>query len=388
MQSIKRVLRKGSIYCATFIFALFKRLPMKKERVILDSWKGDKLRGSLLKIYHTILDECPQIELVIVGEQPGLRQDGSVKVVKSKSISHLYYLATSKYWIVDTLYYEHLKPRKDTLYIMIWHAAGYFKKFGISSVQEEEKLVKVYQKLGSYLTHLVVSSEKVVDLYAKELAVASEKIIPLGLPRTDEMLEDITTIKDRIYQKYHIAPEKKLVLYAPTFRGEGKTPYLNQLDSELFAKELGKTYVLILKLHANHYLDEKKKEGMAKMVVSQVDTIEDLMKASDVMITDYSSSLFEYALLNRPMLFYAYDLESYKHHSRGFYQVYESFVPGPIVYDTNSLVQAIKAYKDEQYSNQRMEIAHQYQRCDGNCTRRFIKYFFRMDQKDEERSSL
>lgn len=384
---IKRILRKGSICGVQCLFWLLKRLPIKKNRVVLDSWKGGALRGNLLQIYKAILSHEPQIEVVVIGEQPHLEHT-PCKLVKSKSLRHLYYLATSKYWIVDTLYYEYLKPRKETNFIMVWHAAGNFKKFGMSSVQGNKQATKIYKKLGNYMTHLVVSSKAVVPLYAKELAMNEEKIIPLGLPRTDTMVLKQEGIKEKIYRKYQIDPGKQLILYAPTFRGEGITPYENALDSVIFNEHFGEQYCLILKLHPNQYISQEHALGMERMIVSQGDLLEDLMKASDMMITDYSSSIFEYAVLGYPMMFFAYDLDDYRSKSRGFYVDYEKFVPGPIAHNMQELVEQLKNYNDECYKESRVKIADYYQLYDGACTKRFIKYFFEMDRRNEERSDL
>ena len=100
------------------------------------------------------------------------------------------------------------------------------------------------------------------------------------------------------------------------------------------------------------------------------------MKASNILITDYSSIVFEYSLLQKPMFFYAYDLNEYEKKSRGFYVDYCAFVPGPISSTTSELIEQIQNYNQNLYSGKMDIIAHMYQRDDGLCTKRFVEYFF------------
>jgi CDP-glycerol glycerophosphotransferase (TagB/SpsB family) len=360
-------------------------MPIKKNRIVLDSWKGQPLKGNILQVYKQLLLDT-QSEIVIIGDNSRLVDSKhlNVKVVKNKSLKHMYYLATSKFWIVDTMYYDFFIPRKQTKYILIWHAAGIFKKFGISSVSDSKNLVDIYKRNGKNLSNIIVSAEKIRDTYAKELHVEIDKVIPLGLPRTDVFLKKEPCIREEIYSKYNIPINKKLILYAPTFRGEGFTHFSIELQEQVVMEKLSDEYIILLKLHTNNYIDVKESTDRfaGKLIVSEDDQLEYLMKASDILITDYSSIFFEYSLLEKPMLFYAYDLEEYSYKSRGFYMDYKSFVPGPISYSTEELIQNIKNYCMNHYIEQIKTIADTYQRHDGYCTKRFIEYLFMSNNHD------
>lgn len=374
MNIIKDVVKHILKGIVVVIFNCFKILPINNNRVLLDSWKGQNLKGSIYAIYEE-LAKRNYLQIILVGNNENLLSN-KVKVVDSKSIKYIYYLATSKYWIVDTLYYDYFKPRKETKYILIWHAAGVFKKFGISSVEDSKKLVNIYKRNGINLTNLVVSSEKVKDIYSKELYVHEEKIISLGLPRTDIFLENDNNEKEKIYLKYNIDINKKLILYAPTFRGEGITEFNFNLDLNMFIKNISKNYTVIIKLHPNNYINYEKIKKIENVYVSKDDKLEDLMRASDILITDYSSIIFEYSLLERPMFFYSYDLNQYIKNGRGFYFDYYEFVPGPISFNTQELIKQIKEYSIKDYIDKIKYIKDNYQIHDGKCTERFMEYFF------------
>lgn len=355
------------------IFGIMKFFPLKNEYILLDSWKGQNLSGNLLCIYNELI-KYREFKLIVIGNNNEFKSKNTI-ICRSKSLRHMYYLAVSKYWVVDTIYYDFAKPRKDTKYILIWHAAGVFKKFGISTLNDK-KLIRYYERNGKNLSYLVVSSEKIKKIYSKELCVPEEKMVCFGLPRTDEFVNKKSN-KQKIYEKYGINKKKKIILYAPTFRGEGYSEFNINLDYNLINEHLKDTYVIIVKLHPNNYIKNNKINN--SIIISANDNILDLMIASDCLITDYSSVIFEYSLLKKPQFFYAYDLEKYENKERGFYMDYKSFVPGPIIYDTNGLINEIENYDFNRYREKINNIADDYQVHDGKCRERFINYFFNKD---------
>ncbi|ACD53410.1 glycosyl transferase [Clostridium botulinum] len=375
MKKVKYIIKKVLKSVIIIIFNIMKLLPLKNDFVVLDSWKGQYLKGNLLSIYNE-LNLNYNLKIVVIGNNFNFKNSNTV-VCKSKSIKHIYYLAISKYWIVDTLYYDYLKPRKETKYILVWHAPGVFKRFGISTINGCKTLEEVYIKNGRNLSNLIVSSPIVKQIYSKELCIDENKIISLGLPRTDEFILQCESCKENIYAKYGINKEKKIILYAPTFRGEGIKDFNLNLDIDKIDIYMNLDYIIIVKLHPNNYIEKTSTSWLnSKIIISEGDNLEELMKVSDCLITDYSSIIFEYCLLKKPIFFYAYDLENYMHNERGFYIDYEEFVPGPIVYNTEQLINEINNYQIDKYKDKINYVANEYQRHDGKCTKRFMEYFF------------
>ncbi len=252
-------------------------------------------------------------------------------------------LATSKYVFLNDNFMPmaSLNFSNDAVITQLWHAEGAFKKFGLSApltddVREREK------KCSEKLTYIVCSSKNVVPVYAEAFGVDESKILPLGTPRIDMLLcgRDINKIRDAFDSRHPECKGKKLVLYAPTFRDDPETDknIVNHINIGAFTKELGEEYRLLVKLHPQIH-SGKSAEGPVD--VTEGHDINDLTLICNTLITDYSSVCMDFALLSKPCIFFAFDLDAYEK-ERSFYFDYESYVPGPVVKDFGSVIEEIK----------------------------------------------
>lgn len=334
---------------SNLIFKFFGIVPIKSNKIILECEYGKGFYGNLLYIYKEIKKQNLDVEIIIPlnrGVTIDLPQESGVKVITTRSLTHLYHLATSKYWITDNHYYQFLKKRKDTIMINTWHALGAFKKFGLHSAKNED--IERFKKDGENIDYLLVSSDKLKNIYSEALNVPTDRILSLGIPRTDPLFDESYKehMKKDFYNKYNIPKDKKLILYAPTFRDNEKEKFNLKLKLQLLKESLGNEYLLLIKLHPIIRNKDIIPGDMKDFVLDvNRENINDLMIASDVLITDYSSVVFEYALLNKPMIFFAYDYDDYKENLRDFYFPYEEFVPGPIVKTTEDVIKTIKENK-------------------------------------------
>ena len=174
---------------------------------------------------------------------------------------------------------------------------------------------------------------------------------------------------------------KKLILYAPTFRdSEVDEPKLH-LDLEMLVKELPKEYCLGLRLHpfvAERFHLEKEYEG--KIIdFSSYYNLNTLLMATDLLITDYSSIIFEYCVFRRPMIFFAYDLEEFSDHGRGFYRDYEEYVPGPVVKTTKEILTVIQE-KDWRSEKLQEFFKDSYAYADGKSAKRVVEFMMKDTQ--------
>jgi CDP-glycerol glycerophosphotransferase (TagB/SpsB family) len=339
-------MRNLIFYLSSLIFKAFSIVPIKNNRIILECEYGKGFYGNLLYIYKEIKKQNLDVEIIIPlnkGVTIDLQEEENIKLITTRSLSHLYYLATSKYWITDNHYYQFLRKRKDTIMINTWHALGAFKKFGLHSAKGED--VERFKKDGENINYLLVSAEKLKSIYSEALNVPTDRILSLGIPRTDPLFDESykSNLKGAFLDKHKVASGKKLILYAPTFRDNEKEKFNMKLDLELLKRVLGEEYLLLLKLHPIIRNKDIIPENMKDFVLDvNSENINDLMIASDILITDYSSVVFEYALLEKPMIFFAYDYDDFKENLRDFYFPYEEFVPGPIVKTTEDVIEAIK----------------------------------------------
>lgn len=252
-------------------------------------------------------------------------------------------LATSKYVFLNDNFMPmaQLKFSKKAVITQLWHAEGAFKKFGLSApltddVREREK------KCSARLDYIICSSKNVAPIYSEAFGVDESKVLSLGSPRIDSLLaeKDVDLIRAEFDKAHPECKGKSLVLYAPTFRDapEKDSHLLKMINSELFNKEFGSEKILLTKLHPQIHSCEA---VTGAVDVTNGHDIGDLTLICDMVITDYSSVCMDFALLLKPCIFYAFDLEEYEQ-ERSFYFDYERYVPGKVVRTPEELIEAIK----------------------------------------------
>lgn len=263
-----------------------------------------------------------------------------------------------------------LPLRTETKLVQTWHGCGAFKRFGFDGF---DNLKEDYYNQYAFVT---VSSPSVVDIYAKSMRINADCVLPIGVSRTDVYFDAqyIYHSAIRIRERYNIYPDKKIILYAPTFRGNAQYALPpKMLDVGKLYQGLREEYIILYKGHpAVRSLIYVPEQYSSFFIDVSDETIDELLCAADICITDYSSLIFEYALLERPMYFYAYDYKDYVT-ERGFYYEYENFVPGPICYTEEELIRQIKEC-DRRVNVQRVrDFKEQFMSsCDGHSTERII----------------
>ena len=292
-------------------------------------------------------------------------------------------LATAKYVFIDdaSLILSSIPLRKETIAINLWHACGAFKKFGRSTAELKfGSSAATLDKYPNYenLTHVTVSSPEVIWAYEEAMHLPKGIVKATGVSRTD-LFYDSEFVESRRQKLYEIMPEakdKKVILYAPTFRGHvatAKSP--DKIDFERFYQELGDEYVIVCKHHPfvkKPPVIPEELQHFARDLTKDL-SIEDLLCSADICISDYSSLVFEYSLFEKPMIFYAYDYDNYCDW-RGFYYDYSEFTPGPVVQTEDELLDSIKNI-DTQFDKQRViDFKEKFMgSCDGHATERIIE---------------
>lgn len=339
------------IRLALLSFNMFKHFGLQKNRVTFISNRRDNISGNYEYIYRELIkNKGLDIRCVLDAKE------GYFSCFK-----YGYYLATSKVILVDdfvkTIY--SVPRRADNYLIQVWHACGAFKTFGFSRLGKPGG-----QKQGSYAHRnydfCTVSSKEICKFYAEGFGLSLEKVVATGVPRTDIFFSK--SYKERVrksfYERYPHLKNKKIILFAPTFRGNGKkTGYYPQerFDFVKLYEKFNGEYAIIIKHHpfVNNKVEIPEKYLSGIIDMSDNEELNDLLFITDILITDYSSVVFEASLLDIPMLLYAFDLQSYIS-TRGFYYEYDDFVPGKIVSNMAQVNEAIEnndfeAYKIEAF---------------------------------------
>lgn len=290
------------------------------------------------------------------------------------TLREVYYFNTSAVIVLEgnSFVLSNMRKKPGVTAIQVWHAAGAFKRFG-------EDTQRLYAIRG--LDAVLVSTPEVAPIYAQALNVPEEHVYAVGIPAADVLAQRdfVWQARSEIERKYPALIGRRIALYAPTFRGAGVSDIsAPPVDYAALARALP-GYALAVRLHP--MMTGRVPDGMPDL------SGEDLMTAlaaADLLITDYSSVIFEYCLFDRPMLFYAPDLARYKG-ERGFYFGYEQFVPGRICTSLEAVSQAIlqEDFAPEQRNAFRKRFIFG---CDGQATRRAGELVLRALKKNVDKS--
>jgi CDP-ribitol ribitolphosphotransferase len=338
--------------------------------------------GNLSAIRDALMGRMPEIEIVEVAHRPRGGLLGKL-LGAWHALQAGYLLATSRLFVVDDYFFPiyAIRPRRGSTIVQVWHASGAFKKFGYSLAGKTFgadaavlRLVRIHANYDLCL----VSSKSVIRHYAEAFGLPPDRFSSeIGVPRTDALLDANWRARAAadVRARYRLEPGRRVILYAPTFRGERTTEarFADDLDLRLLARELGTDHVLLLRLHpfvrARADLDPE----LAGFVVDASDhpDIHPLMMASDVLITDYSSAIFEYSLLERPMAFFAPDYAAYER-ERGFYVDYATDLPGPVFETTAELAAWLRTGRFDLDRVRRFRTAS-FDVADGHASERFVE---------------
>lgn len=375
-----RRIRKHYRYKVYFpkVYSSYCTEPVQENKVLFLEMRFTKLSNSFELIYKA-LEESGEYDLKCSYVQFNFIRGREFTQRVNEMLKEL---ATAKYVFVDdaSLILSSIPLRKETVAINLWHACGAFKKFGRSTAElkfgSSAATLDKYPNYGN-LTHVTVSSPEVIWAYEEAMHLPKGIVKATGVSRTDQFY-DKEFVESRKQKLYEIMPEakgKKVILYAPTFRGHVATASSpDRIDFERFCRELGNEYVIVCKHHPfvkNPPIIPEELQHFAKDLTKYL-SIEDLLCCADICISDYSSLVFEYSLFEKPMIFYAYDYDNYCDW-RGFYYDYSEFTPGPVVQTEDELLNSIKNI-DTQFDKQKViDFKEKFMgSCDGHATERII----------------
>lgn len=325
-------------------FNFFRRWKVKKNQITLIEKLNTGGTGSLFEIKRECEKRGLPFHFNIIThadyEVSPRNLGGLIKLFTIKAFR----MATSSHIFLNDNFLPlgYMKLSDKTKVVQLWHGMGSFKKFGGSS-ETDSAVLKELEAATKNTNHILASSENIRDNYAEAFMAPKEKVICIGCPQVDYFFRkhDIDAWKEELCEKYPEMKGKKLVLYAPTFRGdkERDRKLLEAFDFDAFQKELGEEYFLMVRLHPQ-IQSARVPDNIANM--TDYPNVRKLLCMTDILIADYSSIAVEYSLLNRPIILYAFDKEWYLSEDRGFYFDYEKTAPGPIVENMQDLIDCIK----------------------------------------------
>ncbi len=237
--------------------------------------------------------------------------------------------------------------------------------------------------------YAIVSSQEIAKHYAEGFGISDNNVVATGIPRTDVFMnkEYAEDVRERFFRQYPNLKSKKIILFAPTFRGKGQMSAYYPTEAfhpEKLLDKIGNDYAILIKLHP--YCKERFEiaEEYRDRIIDFSDAVElnDLLFVTDLLITDYSSVIFEASLLDIPMLFYTYDLYLYIK-ERDFYYDFENFVPGKILYSENEIAESIESNSFEQDKVSSFKYKF-FDNLDGNSSKRVADLVIKCLELDKD----
>lgn len=358
----------------------FCRCSLEKGKAVLIEANLTHLSGSLKYLYDTLCaDEKLQVKVHFLQESGSKLRFVKLAMACLKDIANAEYIFLCEGSRVISC----IKPRRETTITQLWHGCGAFKKFGFSTCEDRfggsrEEYLK-YNYYGNY-DYVTVSSEEVIWAYkeAMNLPAEDKSVVPVGISCTDVLFsEDYRKeAREKLISLCPQAKGKKIALYAPTFRGsvgDAKAP--DALDIGLLKEKIGEDWILLMKQHPMVKVRPEIPKGAEEFAfdISDSFVIEELLCISDLCISDYSSLVFEYSLFEKPMIFFAYDIDEY-FDWRGFYYDYYELTPGPVCKTNEEMIDYI-CNLEERFDKKKVQDFRQkfMSACDGHATERLLQ---------------
>ena len=272
------------------------------------------------------------------------------------------------------------EKRPGTTYLQTWHGTMLKRIHNDVLWAPEGRLAYLDQDIARW--DLLLSPNAVTTERLRKAFGFTGPIHETGLPRNDLLSSpDRDAVRARVRAELGIDEGQKVVLYTPTWRddlvfeGNEGRDFEFPIDLDAFTERLGGDHVLLLRLHNMVMSRLEVVEGSVVRDVCSHPDIRDLYLAADLMVTDYSSTMFDFAITGRPMVFFTYDLDRYRDQLRGFYFDLEDVAPGPLVRTSQELVDAIADIDriSEQYAARYTRFQELFSHLeDGAATRRVL----------------
>lgn len=383
-----RVLR---VFLSALISLLNSVTKLDEKLVMFASFNGKSFVGNPRVLFRALKKDPDHQDLKMVWALQNPEKIEGAECVKFNSLKYYYLLSKAKYWVFNAKMAPYYKKREGQIYLQTWHGTP-LKRLGhdiddngqtfYRSQQSYEQMLQSYDSDRKNWDYLLSPNLFSTQAFQSAFQVEPEKIIETGYPRVDVLVnrqnEDISDLK----KKYHLPLDKKVILYAPTWRDNlyDVNGYVLDMDVNFrdWSSLLKDEYVVLFKPH--YLISEclKIPEELSDFVYNfpACDDINEAYLMSDLLVTDYSSVFFDYAVLNRPIYFYMYDFKEYEEELRGFYLDIPKDLPNEVCYREDELLKMIK-YKEFDYERLKGFNRRFNPWSDGKSTERIIKKVFK-----------
>ncbi len=355
MQNIKWFL-KNIIYIFLHILWI---VPIKKNRIYFTAFHGLRFSCNSKYIYLYLIKKFNN-KYEYIWEFQDCEKSTLVpdaKTVCFMSLKSILAILTSKYIFTNNDFPWWIPLRKSQVFVQLWHGGGAYKKVGVNE-NWSNVFVREQEKIAKEVTYYVSSSQKFTEVQSPSKKVPVEKFISTGMPRNEIFFNSNTVdgLRNKVFTNFNIPDGKRIILYAPTFRGKpiyktennsrnyGVLNYENLVTS--FKEKFSSDFVI---LYRGHHVDSNLKNNLPSFVLdaTQYEDMQELLCAADVLITDYSSTMWDFAITKKPCFLYTPDLKDYDT-KRGFYTNPHTW-PFPIAETEEDLWNNIRGFDEKTY---------------------------------------
>ncbi len=331
---------------------IFRKLPIRKDWVFLESFLGKSYSDSPKYLYEKLYEMYGDKFRYIWSLNKRPRDmKGNPKICRRQSLRYVYYMTRAKYIICNTRQPIWYRKREGAVFLQTWHGTPLKKlAFDLDDIHaaSQDHKTKFFAQSRDW-DYLVSANRFSTEVFERAFCYPREKIIETGYPRNDILYSDhAEEIREDVRAEFGIPDGRRVILYAPTYRDDefykkGEYKFSLQMDLHRMREEFREEYAILLRTHY-HIANAVDLTGLEDFVyqASSYSDVSKLYLASDICITDYSSVFFDFGNLKRPVLFFVYDYENYRNELRGMYIDMERELPGPIVRTNDELVEALR----------------------------------------------
>lgn len=366
---------------ALLLIHIFNMFPVKKNKIFLYSYYGSQYSCNPKYITEYILEQYPKGYFDVVwafNDLESKKHLTNFRKVKTMSLKYYYELCTSKVVITNFRTTELFVKRKNQYYIQTWHSSLRLKQI---EKDAEDNLPEQYIQMAkndSLKCDLLLSGCKDSTKIFKRAFWYKGEIFERGIPRNDLLFQNNFKDKKGISNKLGIPEGYNVILYAPTFRKENSINMYNLKYSttlETLKEKFGGNWVFLIRLHP-HLLSEANKLVKSKDVinVTEYDDIQELLCISDILVSDYSSLIFDFSITKRPCFLYVPDLLEYTKNDR---ELYYDITKLPFKSATNNeeLQKKILQFNIKDYNSNLTRFFDQIKTYeDGNATKNLVEH--------------
>lgn len=339
----------------SFLYVVMRVFPIKKNKIVFCNMKGKRYGDNPMYICDELLKRNKDYDLVwlVNGDIEGVSD--RVRRVDYTFWNIIYELSTARIWVDSNMKDLGVLKRKNQLFIQTWHGSYGLKKIG-KDLGDKLPLIdrKIYPYNAKMYDLMVSNSKRTSEIYRKAFWYEG-KVLEVGSPRNDIFSMETSKIKDRVYDIFNIPSNVKVVMYAPTYRNNFSLDNYS-LDFKRLLENLNKRFsdewVVLIRLHPQNLMEAKDFISYTDTIInaSEYSIMQELLYVSDILITDYSSCMFDFVTTGKKCFIYASDLDKYNDERGNYFSMEE--LPFPLAQNNEELEYNILNFDEDKYQKE------------------------------------